>query len=744
MARIRNAHVIERMQVASRASPPVAVERNVLTGLSDAKRGVSAATHDVISRLGQAVQGVTQDRLATRFQRDKQTGAEARTNELLGGAAVQQEDALAQYRPAFRHGYLLTEGANRVAQVSTELTRKMAAMEPDEDPSAAIQETLAPLMQNKAFNDPAVRQQLHQSVEGLRQSAVETYRKNELAEMLERQQENLASLARIGIQDRTLWSQEGVDKFREQLNTEQFAYLSADEADNIVATAMADLIETGEVDPAEAQGFLQGTKSGDGVPLWDRKDSNGNRWADHFDNAVKAGSAVRQRATEEKRAEVQAAKEHEWVGLAYRGGFSPMKINAEADRLGLSGGDRLAFVRRWESQNHAGLERLRREAEEAERHRKTLEAMQMGNHLQHTNAQLQKAASEEWAKAMASGDIKASVRVIAQFTRAGVVIPQLRDLLNSPTANNMPRLKDLYENLSKIDPVVADRYLTDDNAALLMSYTRDLAGGSNAAEAIQNLPVGAKKAERREAAETINRAYTHWSKDQPETLKDGVARPPWLAAEVRQRATQMLANNAGLRPEDALAAAERQAVASTETINGVLVRPGALQRGAAAFVTQHVMDVEKELGDTLPSEFRGKLYAAPDQRDGRVFNVLSPQGFPLINPKTGDFIRFDPNEVAAARHRYATEKAAHDLKFNNAETLRRGIEFMGTPTQEAAERRTSKGTGPTSTYSEDEINRQRARQSGVTLPGQPDLSTAEGRRAANQFPDFATWASSRK
>ncbi len=730
MPRIRNAHVIERLQVASRASGPVQVERRPASGLGDSSRRVSAATFDIIGRLGGLAQDLNQERLARRFVTDKQAGVDARSQELLQGGEAQREDALQKYRPAFRQGYLLTEGANRIAQAGTELTRKMAAMEPDEDPRAAIQETLEPLLQDKAFTDPAVRGQLLKSVEGLRQSAVETYHKNELAEMLERQQENLASLARIGIQDRSLWSQEGIDKFREQLNTEQFAYLSADEADNIVSTALSDLIEKGEIEPTEARTFLQDTKSNDGVSLWDRKDTNGNRWADRFDNSLTAGASVRRKAVEEKQADQQATMEKQWGDLAHRGGFSSPQINDAASKLGLVGQDRFTFVRHWESANRSGLERLRREAEEAAHRRKMLQAATMGKREDHTNAEWQKRAAEEWEAASRANDSGKKAAVIRTYTRMGIVIPQLRDMLNSPTARNMPRLKDLYENLAAVDSVVADRYLTDDNAALLMSYTRDIANGSNPQEAINNLPVGAKKAERREAAETVNRAYTQWSKAQPETLKDGTARPPWLAAEVRMRATQMLANFADLRPEIALETAEKQAIAGTEKINGVLVRPGSMQRGNAPLVTQHVLDVERELGDAVPSEFRGKLYAAPTAQDGNVFAVLTPTGFPLIDERTGDFIMFDPNEVANARRQYDAAKAAHELRVSSAEHNATGPRFMGIVPEAAAQARISVGSDPKTWVQTDD---------GPMAPGSP-----EGRKAANPFPDFATWAASRK
>jgi len=155
-----------------------------------------------------------------------------------------------------------------------------------------------------------------------------------------------------------------------------------------------------------------------------------------------------------------------------------------------------------------------------------------------------------------------------------------------------------------------------------------------------------------------------------------------------------------------------------------------LQRGNAGLVTQHVRDIEQELGDVVPAEFRGKLYAAPTMRDGGVFTLLTPTGFPLIHPETGNFIQFDPNEVARHRRAYDAEKAAHELKIKNAEVQATGPRFMGVDPQAAARARTSKGSDPTTWVQ--------------TENGPVAADSLAGRKASNPFPDFGTWAASRR
>jgi hypothetical protein len=668
-ARIKSQEIARRTVIPSRNSdaPDLRVQADL-----DASRGhsaISLAAVEAFGKLGAVASRIKQDRDIRKRDEEVTLGQKDRFTETTNGAPAQAPETLAERTAGYRQGYYLTEGVNRVNEAKLAIAREVAKLRPGESAQPIIQKHLGTLLEAPEFQDPAIRKQLQPTLMQLQQNVAEYHQKVELAEIFDSQRENLRGIARAGIQDGSLVTADGIDKFRAALNTEQFAYLSPDDADDILAGAYVDLIESGDIDTEQAQVALQQPASSDSTALWDREG-----WADKFETAVAAGSAIRQRRREEQQAEALAGIEHKLQARASRGQLAVSEIHSLADRVGIHGKDRLTFVRRWIDQNDAGLKHLQSEANRAREHREVIAAINAGQSLSLTGSQLSKAAEREWASAVTSGDQKRRAEVIARYTRAGVVIPQLKDLLSRTTARNLNDNYILYDALVQVDPVVADRYLSDENAVLFEQHHNNVAKfGMSEEESLRALPTGASKVRRPEVASAVTSASSRYFKDNP-NLPNGKAREPGIAARIQQEAIRLGVANPNATPEDNLRVAERRVMSDLIEVRGRMVPIGDAHPAAGPLLGEFLDELETHLikEGHLSEGMRGKLYAAPaNHTDGARmaytsgrFVVLLPNGFPVAHPSTGKPLGFYPREIAGARQDYNARKRAHEVMQN--------------------------------------------------------------------------------
>lgn len=661
MARIKGQEITRRTVIQSRNSdaPDLRVQADL-----DSSRGhsaISMASIEALGKLGQVAGRMQQDRAAKKHEEDLAQGQKDRFTETANGAAAQAPETLAERTEGYRRGYFLTEGLNRVNDAKLAIAKEVAMLRPGESADPIIQKHLGTLLEAPEFQDPVILKQLQPTLMQLQQGVAEYHQKVELAEIFDSQQENLRGIARSGVQDGSLLTPEGIARFRQALDTEQFAFLSTDDADDILSNAYVDLIETGQIDPEVAKAALQKPIAGDATALWDR-----GEWGEKFETAVAAGSAVRARAYEEKQAEVLAGMEYKLQGRAAQGQLSIGEINKVADEVGISGKDRLSFVRRWIDQNDAGLKHMQSEARRAAEHRETIAAITAGNVLSMTDSRLSKSAEKEWAAAVASADPKKRAEVIGRYTRAGVVIPQLKDLLGRTTATNLTANYSLYSELAKIDPIVADRYLSDENAVLFDRHHANITQfGMTPQESIQALPTGANKARRPEVATAIASASTRYFKDNP-ALPNGATRSPAVASRIQQEAIRLGVANPNATPEDNLRVAERRVMSDLIEVNGRTVPRGGARPAAAPAITTFVREGADELvaQGALSRESAKGVYAAPLPSNPNRFVMLLPNGFPVANPRTGKPITFDPLEIAQARQEYDSRRREAETRRN--------------------------------------------------------------------------------
>jgi len=727
MARIKNQEVIRRSAVASRESsaPRLAVQADL-----DSSRGhnaISRASLQVLDRLGDSAGRVVAGKTAKSADEDQSKGAARRTQETVEGAPARTAEDLANETATFRRGYFLTEAANRLNDAKLNTSKRLAALRPGEDPQPIIEEELGALMGRAEFQDPTVLKQLAPAIQELRTGVLAFHQKTELAEIFESQVENLREMARADIVSGELLTTEGVTRFRAALNTEQFAFLQEDDADAVIAEAVTGLLETGELDPEVAQEFLK-TRVGDRASLWDQGEN-----ASRFDTAMKAGAAVRQRAFEEQQANAMAAMEPQLQDRAGRGALSTPEINALADKLGHTGKSRLSFVRHWIDQNQTGLRRMESEAKEAARHREVIGAINAGAGLTHTTAQLQKAAQKEWAAAAAITDKdarrQAMSAVITRYSQpgVGVAIPQLKDRLSRTTAGTLTQDYALYEALSRVDPVLADRYLSDANATLFAQHHDNLTQhGMTAEESLRSLPTGANKGRRVEVAPVIAKATTAYLKDNPE-LPDGSPRPHWFAERVQRAATELALANPNASPEVNLRVAERRVMAGSMKINGQWVPRGSARSGTEPAIEEFIQRAAEDAvaAGVIDKDQAGGAFAAPHWADPSVFMILRPDGLPVVNPNSGVPVLFDPNEIASSRVRYEQDKAEARTRFEDGNRRQRGTTVLGIDATAAAAARTAKGTGPAPSA--------QPSMAALTAAGATD---ATGVKPVFEFPDF--------
>jgi len=653
--RIRGHEILRRLQVPSRnsAQPDLRVQADL-----DSSRGYSAlgaAASDVFGKLGQAAQRIALDRTVRKSDEDTAQGQKDRTVESLNGAEAQTPQSLAEKTAGYRRGYYLTEGANRIHAAKLEIAKEVAGLRPGEDISPIVQKRMASILEAPEFQDPAILKDLQPALQQMQQGVAEYRQKTELAEIFDSQAENLRQMARDGVKDGSLLTAEGVKTFRAALNTEPFAFLGNDDADDILSAAYIDLIESGEIDPEQAQSALQKPIGDDKTSLWDREG-----WGEKFETAVTAGATVRARQFEEQQAQVLSGMEYQLQGRAQKGQLSIGDITALADKVGMQGKDRLMFVRRWIDQNDAGLKHMQSEANRAREHKETIAAINAGNVLSLTDAKLNKSAETEWAHAVASGDRKLQGSVIERYTRAGVVIPQLKDLLARTTERNLTANYNLYAELAKVDRIVADRYLSEANATLFAQHHDNITQfGMTPEESIQALPTGATKGRRQDVAQAIAQAAVGYYKDNP-TMADGSPRSPQVSRLIEQEAIRLGMANPNATPADNLKVAERRALGGLVRVNGRWVPRGSARVGTESGIEATTRAVAKRLVDrgALTPEIAAGVYAAPLPTNPNVFAVLLPTGYPATDPTLagGDVITFDPLEAARLHREFEDER----------------------------------------------------------------------------------------
>lgn len=671
----------QRLTVANRETSSPQLQVHTTTAALDANRAVSRTTQDVLSRLNGLTTAVVHDRTARQFKADAAEGQRVRTAESLAGTEAAQADGLTGYSDAFRRGYFLTEAANKVSDARRTLHRQLAAMEPGDDPRPVVEAEVQSLLTGREFRDPQVMEQIAPALNRLRDDVLTAHQKHEMAEVLTRQTENLTTLARLGIQDGSLLSAAGLEQFYSTVETEQFAYLSRDDANDLLSSAVVDLLETGEIEPQVARGWLQSAQAGNPAPLWDRRDSGGTAWSDRFDAALSAGQRVRDETQAAAVAQDMADRELTLQRRAYAGLLSDAEVFQAADHWNLSGTERLAFVRHWGSKAEAGRRRNEERVEKVRKNSQVLADLSRGNAAAWSTADIQGAIGERWQQHVQANGFSAdaAVQFAAYAAQHGAVVPQIRDMLNRPCAADIGRNADLYRQLVAVESIVADDYLTDETAYLYHHHTQEVTRhGATAQEALTRLPTGANKATRREAETQAGRILARASRE-----RDDIA---GLPAPVRNRAETMLRQIVQQFPDAdeaaALDTAVRRARSRFVKVAGRHIPRGVLRPDHVA-VAEEFVDLATEQGiraGMIDPALRGRL-SLTTAGDGDTLVLSTTEGFPIVGDDRDGrptYAVFDPLEAIPAHRDFTLSNAEREAREGNA---RRNPRHRPTPTE---------------------------------------------------------------
>lgn len=724
MARYRNQDPARRQAVPSRVSPAVAPTLQKLTGLAEAARGTGQIMQGVIKNAGTAVSGFIQQR----DENLESAGALEATRLDMNGGKGPTDTALETFAPSFRRGYRRVQAANQIDQAARDLTRAMAEQEPDADPTEAIQGIVSPLLEGSAFQDPTLRAELLPRINNMQREARDVYAKNEIAELVARQDEELTGLARSGVASGELLTQEGINNFLALGNSEDMGFLTDEAMLNTLSHALTGALESGDMPGAEALELMATLKTPDGTPLLDRRDANGNRWADMMENAIGRGEAVRKAALEERRASVMAEHEIEWQKTAYNGRMYENLINQNADSLGLTGDDRLSFVRHWYNQQEAGLARLRAEAERRAAAARERQAMLMGDSWSLTNSTLQKHFAERWEASYDPNNPQASLELLREATSKGIYIPQVSNIFTRVNEQTLPKIAELHNAIKAVSPFMAAGYMPEESAYMINDAIVSMQHGMSAPEALRvSLNSRPGQPNVQQAERRITSAFTAFSKKPPE-LPDGLDKLPEVAGDViRQMAVSAVADNPALDPTTALETAQARYFSRNAVINGRVVPSGGIPERARPVMTEIVNGYGQAHRKDFP-EIHDKLSLVLDTSDpsGTSYLIAGPTGMPIEDPRTSMPVVIKPDEDAARLQGIRRQRALHQAQVESQAAASRGQSFMGQDVRAAAQARTTRGTGPT------------PRQQDLPRSPRRRTSTAadEQLKATNEFTEF--------
>lgn len=662
MARAPSGRIAARSQTGGRP----AAERLQLqstSAASEATSRIGAISQGVLERLGSAANRVVQDRTGKQYESDLIQGQAGRTQEIVQGQAAQQEEQMLDRSDAYRRGYRITEAANRVHEVQTSLTRRMASMEPDQDPTAVIDEELSALISDKSFQDPQVMRRLQPVVQQTREQALVQYEKVERAELLERQVENLTSMARVAVQNGEMGTHEQIGKFLTSVDTEEYGFIDQDMGLDIVADAIRDRLETGSIDPDNAEQFLKTQMPGTGTTLWDRKDQNGNAWSDQFDAAAKAGRTTIAKEQANAIRNAMAGDEFRFQRMADRGQMTDSTITRMADKYGLDGAQRHEFNRYWFNQNQAGIKAMEAAAKAAREKQKISFGMMTQNVNAYTTEQLQNAARDEYKEAVLSGNRDLQQAIITRATRVGAIVPQVRDMMSRTTRDNIAQNHEVFRSVVAADPVVAQRYITDDQAVMFDTYHKAVAEwGATPQEALAYIPTGANKATRQDAEGRVREGARDFFRDEKNLkLSDGTKLTPQMQQEAIRRATAMAVASPHAQMETLLPLAVRRTEANYVNVNGTWVPSGQMRKDEASVLTELAKRAGKELveGGHLPAAMAEKLTFVPDPTDPATVVLMRPDMLLQTHPKTERPVTFNVRRVASAKAAHEEALALH-------------------------------------------------------------------------------------
>jgi len=588
---------------------------------------------------------------AKQAEEDFNRGADMRRKEALSGEQDHfREHILAVASEHYKRGYYKTDGMLKIRNWTAETAPQLAQAEPDADYAELVQASKTGLLQHPAFQDPQTRQDMLALLDKADHALYALHLEGSVKEMIARQQESLTANIRAELAAGVPLV-EMAKRMRELTHTAEFGYLHQREADALTIKAVADVLATGEVDIEATLEALEAVKDEQGVSWLD------GTHGDDIRKAAATGAARQEAQRAQARKEAQVLLERPLRELARQGRLSDDNIFEAAAQLGLSGQERLAFIRRWMDKQEQGVKANQADAEKRRKEREA-DALARRNPLWLSDADARKALDRQLLDA-SGGDSNAVIEAIRGNT------PQARDVLDVldtavrwnivPTvvtsmlqrggytdADAFAGQSELYQQLRTRSPAFANK-AAGSKAAIFDDYQVTVVEGGHDDRAFLDR-LGTTKRAADEAAYAVNAALKNARKEYATITLDGdeVPRPEGDWWGIRRRADEIAAEHPGVSPESAIKAAVEEWDGGFTTLNGRRVPnqsiPPHAQEGVEAFIGGIASRLKLD---------EGALTAYPSLDNPERWLVLGEDGFPISDPDTGNQVGFNPQRVGA-------------------------------------------------------------------------------------------------
>ena len=609
---------------------------------------------------------------ARRDQQDAKDRADYEEGKLqrLQSSLVGDADAAVLQAPdissAFRRGYLESEGAVQLARFKNELTADVAKLGPDDDFEKYVHEKTSTWMEANSSADPAIRKTLIPGLTRVVDAARGQFQQQSMKEILSRQQENLFALAVEGVKDGSMLTADGRAKLYDFAARPEMGALERREVDPLVASAFAEQLASGSVDPTKVLAELEAPRA-DGTPGI----AHNPKFREDLVRAAARGQAQIDEARHAAEKQHEADIAFKLDDLAERGILSDRAIKEAASQVGK--GDDASWQLTWRNRNQAAQKRLASEAEARKEKRDIMALLVTGD--ARVNAlpkdKVLKTIDEGVLSAMDNKDDRALGAVLRVAEMNGVAPSLLKnqfEKIDPRTPAQFSALVAQFEKIEANSPTYARRIVDEKGLAKIDAYRRLVReNGLRPEAAIDTLANSAVDLDdaRRAVSFAWNQSqkYLPRSIDVPWWFDKTAANPGYIDQWVRRNAETYYATGQ-FSAEDAVKKAsdvfkERHVVVNGRYVPNVGFKPGAPE-AADDFVSK-VKDAMVKGGYATDDDsfFIGPTIGTTNREDGKMAVYWANDGMPVTDPKTRQPLLVDLNVIA---DEYGRSKAESEQK----------------------------------------------------------------------------------
>lgn len=665
MARKKNFEIIRRLGVASRTTNAPQLQVNAD---QDAARGAGGLMTGIAGVMGDALPIV--EKVKTKIDTDNlEAGKLAQAEAALAGKSAKDDPRYAANQK-FREGVDIGDSLVRMGDMEKTLITEVAQLEPNSDIDEFLNKRITELMGDTSAMNPTAKEVLITGLGKVRETLVNNHLNASIKESVQQQSDAMSALAAKGIQDKSLFTAEGREKFIGlYIDKPEFGYLTRRDIMAAMADAASEEIASGRVDPTEALAAFSANNP-DGTPGL----ATIPKFREELEAAAKVGQAVRDKAREDALRQAEADSTFEMDDLANAGRMTDARINAYAKRFGRE--DDPAWKLRWRNANQAAIQRMQEAAEKARREREEAQNLMGGNPLFLTDDKVGKQLDGMLKQAPifaldAKGNMvptNNTMRVLRVSAQVGVVPPALKNLLQRVSPQDpqgWANAVQIYRAANRVDPTLAAKFGDAKSIGLLHAYTRLTTTGGytdvQAREALVN-----KVYDPAVGKSTIASVWGTASKELTETTSGVALANPFGYKQMIRAKAEIYAATGVLGPEEAIEAARKDVEAETTIIGGRLASRVGMPKGAERATTELLDGIGKKLVAANKYPRGTQFFAAPSPRNPNQWVVINTADGLPAEDTNGAPIAFTPADIARGHAQWTSERAKTEVMTKQA------------------------------------------------------------------------------